>query len=428
MKTLNRRNFLQITGSGIAASVVHSQSAANQNHVTSESQKPNVILIISDDHAFTDYGFMRHSTVQTPHIDRLASEGVVFTRGYVTTALCCPSLSTLLTGLYPHQHKITGNDPVNKDERHLWFHAFEQCPRLPALLSEAGYVSFQTGKFWMEHYSRAGFTDGMTVEGRHGGAGLEIGRSTMQPIYDFIDQAQRDNKPFFVWYAPFLPHTPHNPPEHLLEKYQSAGENAKYYAMCEWLDQTCGELLAYLDRQNLDENTIVIYLADNGWTQPYKGSPYELGVRTPVIIRRSGHLAPRMDTSHLASNIDIVPTILTACGLTPSPGMPGMNLLDTQQIAARDTIFLENYAHDMIRVDQPARSLRARSCIQDDWKLILWQKEQPKVRTSGQPKPDEDIELYQLSVDPLETSNLADTHPEKVAQLTKRINDWWNPD
>jgi arylsulfatase A-like enzyme len=110
--------------------------------------------------------------------------------------------------------------------RHL-----EAVPTLPRILAKAGYVSLQTGKWWQGNYSRGGFTHGMTKGERHGDVGLTIGRQTMQPIYDFIATARRDEKPFFVWYAPMMPHQPHNPPQRLLDKYAHVApsvEIAKY--------------------------------------------------------------------------------------------------------------------------------------------------------------------------------------------------------
>ena len=149
--------------------------------------------------------------------------------------------------------------------------------------------------------------------GRHGDKGLTIGRKGLKPIFDFIDQA--DDKPFFVWYAPFLPHTPHNPPERLLEKYKADGrpiELAKYYAMCEWFDETCGQLVEHVDSKGVGENTIVIYVTDNGWIQRTsqtdvpktwgkkfapgsKQSPSEGGIRTPIMLRWPGKIDPEMD-------------------------------------------------------------------------------------------------------------------------------------
>lgn len=334
MSNTNRRNFLKTTGMGVAAATASSMSWS-----AGGEKRPNVVLIISDDQGYTDYGFMGHETVQTPRIDKLASESVVFTRGYVTSALCCPSLATMLTGLYPHQHRITGNDPAqDKKQREPWNKAFERCARMPALLAEAGYASHQSGKFWMGHYARAGFTDGMTVKGRHGEAGLEIGRKTMKPVFDFIDQSKAADKPFFVWYAPFLPHSPHNPPKRFLHGNAKPDATAKYYAMCEWFDETCGQLLDHIDEQGLAQDTVIVYICDNGWPRDAKGSPYELGIRTPIMIRWPDTVAPKMDRENLASNIDIVPTILSACGVKPPARMPGLNSRSRSRIGERTVV------------------------------------------------------------------------------------------
>ena len=91
-----------------------------------DARKPNVVLIIGDDQGFGDYGFMGHPVIKTPNLDRLAGESLLFTRGYVTTALCCPSLSTMLTGMYPHQHGYTGNDPAKGGDRDKWVERFRK--------------------------------------------------------------------------------------------------------------------------------------------------------------------------------------------------------------------------------------------------------------------------------------------------------------
>ena len=224
----------------------------------------------------------------------------------------------------------------------------DRVPTLPRLLADRGYVSFQSGKWWEGSYARGGFTDGMTHgdpdrDGRHGDEGLAIGREGLQPIFDFIDGAE-DN-PFFVWYAPFLPHFPHTPPDRLLEKYEAPGrpiELARYYAMCEWLDETVGELMTYLEQNELDDDTLVVFVADNGWIQKTpetatppdwptsfapksKQSPYDGGTRTPIILRWPTVVEPtRYET--LASSIDIVPTILHATGSDVPTNLPGVNI------------------------------------------------------------------------------------------------------
>lgn len=392
---------------------------------TPSEKLPNVVIILSDDQAWSDYSFLGHPTIATPHIDRLATQSLVFTRGYVPMSLCRSSLMSLITGLYPHQHGITGNDPPSKqiDRREMLRHV-RSVPTLPKLLAEKGYVSFQCGKWWEGNFKEGGFTAGMTHGdpkrgGRHGDEGLKIGRQGLQPVYDFLDQ--RDGKPFFLWYAPIMPHSPHNPPERLLKKYVGKTDSlhvAKYWAMCEWWDETVGELLAHLEEKKLAENTIVVYLADNGWLQltdsprfapRSKRSPYEGGIRTPILVRWPAHIKPRRDDSTLASSLDVVPTILAACEVKPPAGLPGLNLLDTKALEQRDTLVGEIYAHDVADLAHPTRSIEYRWAIRDHWKLIR----------SADGKTNE---LYDLAQDPTEKENLADKFPERIAELGKAID------
>ena len=231
------------------------------------AKAPNIVLILSDDQSYSDYSFMGHPHIETPHLDKLAAESALFRRGYVPTALCRPSLATLLTGLYSHQNKITGNDPAGtpankahaakagKTAKEILISNIDRIGTLPKWLAKQGYVSHQSGKYWEGSYQRGGFTEGMTrgypePGGRHGDDGLRIGRNGMEPVFDFIDRSVKAEKPFFVWYAPFLPHTPHNPPKRLHDKYLAKGIQdriAKYYAMCEWFDETCGALVKHVD-------------------------------------------------------------------------------------------------------------------------------------------------------------------------------------
>lgn len=392
---------------------------------------PNVVMLISDDQAWTDYSFMGHEAIQTPNIDRLASEGALFTRGYVPGSLCRCSLATLVTGLYPHQHAITSNDPPEGVDRHLMLQHIEAATTLPTLLAKKNYLSMQTGKWWEGHYKLGGFTHGMTHGdttrgGRHGDEGLKIGREGLAPMEDFMDEA--GSRPFFLWYAPFLPHTPHNPPERLLAKYRAEGRSehvAKYWAMCEWFDETIGELLALLDDRGLRENTLVVYVTDNGWIQNKdnkgfaprsKRSPYDGGLRTPVIVNWPGKVAPMRDEETLVSSLDLIPTILEVAGLEPTDAMPGINLMPLTQgeQSKRDLLFGEIFSHDAVDITKPETSLEYRWCIDGDWKLIL-----PQARI-GEP------ELYNITDDPFELKNLAEAEPKRVKKITAAIKDWWS--
>ena len=428
------------------------------------ARPPNIVLIISDDQAWTDYGFMGHPTIQTPHLDRLASRGALFRRGYVPTALCRPSLATLATGLYAFQHGITGNDPARpasvsilqfRQLRADLIARIDDVPTVPRLLSQAGYRSHQSGKWWEGSFRRGGFTDGMTrgfpePGGRHGDDGLEIGRIGLSPVLDFIDESVAKQRPFFVWYAPFLPHTPHDPPDRLLEKYSEPErplELARYYAMCEWFDETCGELLDHIRGRSLSDNTLIIYVTDNGWIQRTprtpvpdgwrtqfaprsKQSPNEGGVRTPVILCWPGRIVPGVQPE-VVSSIDLVPTILAAAGVSSPTELPGVNLLSllsATQTLHRDAIYGEGFAHDIVDPDNPQDSLLYRWVIRGRWKLILtYDGKVSRYRVVHQ-RTERGPQLFDVLADPHEKANVAADQPQVVAQLVSKIADWWTVD
>ena len=408
---------------------------------TLAASSPNIILIISDDHGFPDYGFMGNHVVRTPNLDRIASQSLLYTRGYVMP-VCSPSLACLLTGKLPHQHGITGNDLAkadappatsNKSRDPLARQLLGNSLVLPGALSKAGYLTFQTGKLWNVTATDIGFTSGMTnTAGRHGDAGLTIGRKGIKPILDFIDQASSQEKPFFVWYAPMMPHLPHNPPGELLAKYQGRGLGSaaeKYYAMVEWFDQTCGELDEHLDKSKLADNTVILYLADNGWDgsngqdgRRAKLSPFELGIRTPMLVRWPGKVPPLRDTETLASIIDIAPTILKIAGAKAPADLPGLDLLDRGAMMARKSIFVEAYTHDIIDLAQPSRSLVTRVVI-DGWSKLLLP---TAVKLDkAYPSSPAAIELFDLKTDPLETKNLAAKNPDEVTRLQIIQDRFW---
>lgn len=413
------------------------------NTICGAEDKPNVVMIISDDHAWTDYGFMGHPQIQTPNIDRLAAQSLTFPRAYVPASLCCPSLASIVTGKYPHQHRVTSNDPPNPDElkplefqnskafsegREIYNSYMDAQKTLPRELVANGYLALQTGKWWQGDFTRGGFTHGMTKGGRHGDEGLSIGRKTMQPIYDFIGDAKKQNKPFFVWYAPLLPHDPHTPPQRLLDKYKDKTPSlhiARYWAMIEFFDETIGDLLTHLDTEGLAQNTIVIYVADNGWIQSpdkpkfaprSKQSQYDGGLRTPIMVRWPQKITPSQNDT-IISSLDIYPTLLTACGITVPAGVPGINLIDPAAVAVRKSVFGDCYTHNSKDLANPAASLRWRYVIEDDWKLII----PHPINEPGAP------ELYHLKEDPMEQTDKAASEPERVQKMTATLDAWWKP-
>ena len=420
----------------------------------SAAERPNIVMIISDDQAWTDYGFLGHPQIRTPHLDRLARESVVFERGYVPTALCRPSLMSMITGRYAHQHGVTGNDPSPKyaqpdskayqAQRAELIANIDRFDTVPDLLGAEGYVSHQSGKWWEGNFRRGGFTAGITrgfpqPGGRHGDDGLTIGRQGMQPVTDFLDQAVEGQKPFFLWYAPFLPHSPHNPPQRLLAHYESLGlpaTVAKYYAMCEWFDETCGQLIEHLEARGVRDNTLIVYVTDNGWIQSpdkngyaprSKQTPYEGGVRTPIMFSWPARLKPA-ERPELVTSLDLAPTMLAAAGAKIPADLPGLNLLPEMEHGEpieRDTIFGEGFAHDIADIHNPEASLLYRWCIQDRWKLLLTYDGEVNRYASSHPREEQRPQLFDLLADPHEETNLAGENPEIVEKLAAAIDRWY---
>ncbi len=418
--------------------------------VAKAEQRPNVVMIISDDQAWNDYGFMGHSQIETPNLDRLASQSVIFRRGYVPVPICRPSLMSMVTGKYPFEHRTTGNDPFRRsgkdyqqDQERLIAN-IDRSAVLPKILAQQGYLTFQSGKWWEGNFQRGGFTHGMTrgfpqPDGRHGDDGLKIGRQGMKEVFDFIDLAVKQHKPFFVWYAPFLPHSPHTPPQELFEKYAQKVNDpplAKYYAMCEWFDQTCGQLIDYIDEKGLGQETLIVYGCDNGWIQNPKGKNYlprskrsvfEGGVRTPLMYRWTGKLEPQ-DRPELATTLDFFATILSAAQVQTIPANSGLNLLPSmleKQPIARQRLFGESYMHDVYDLADPEASLSFRYCIDGDWKLIVAYDGLHDGVKVGQVPEDLRTHLYNLKDDPFERVDLLEKQPEVADELGKAIQQWY---
>lgn len=415
------------------------------------SEKPNIVFLLSDDQAWTDYGFMGHPDIRTPHLDKLASQSLLFRRGYVAAPVCRPSLASMVTGLFPFDHGIAGNDVSSnwrqrEAEDRPVREIFYRNSGLIDLLTSNGYLAHQSGKWWEGSYKDGGFTHGMKVEGRHGSeASLAIGREGIEPITDFIDLALEEEKPFFLWYGVFLPHTPHNPPERLLSKYTQpdrAMDVAKYYAMCEWLDETCGELLSYLDKKGIRENTIVVHICDNGWAATStnandpaqeawpryalrsKGSPFEKGIRTPILFSWPDKLKPA-DDPNFAHAIDIFPTLAAAVGLKAPEDLPGINLLDETARNERKAVFGTAYSIYNMTVGDPDDTLQYLWCIDGDWKLLVRYHGKDTTYYKDTHIWDQTpVRLYNLKEDPHEKVELSGKYPEIVERLRRKIDAW----
>jgi uncharacterized sulfatase len=442
------------------------------------ADRPNIVYLISDDQSWSDYGFMGNESVHTPNLDRLAAQSARFSNGYLTTSVCRPSLVTLMTGLYPHQHLVhfnhgpPGNAAFNRiatakeyvETRSAEFDLIRRVPTLPRLLAEVGYRSLQTGKFWEGDWRNGGFTEGMTtftgppasqtygggrklpggeiVAHGNGDHGLAIGRETMEPIETFIRDSESAKTPWLVWYAPYLPHQPHDSPERY---YEIARERPgvephelPYYAAIAQFDETVGRLIDFVEKNSNPANTIFVFVADNGWspsttpeesrpeefahTKTSKRAPFDEGVRSPILIRWDGKVAPATHPQ-LVSSIDIVPTLLKAAGLPESAGagMPGADLLG--DLDPDRAVFGEIYPGDAESLGHPEREIAYRWVRKGDYKLI--------VPHGAKPWGDylKAEALFDVSRDPGESRDVSREagSPEMVAVLRGLLDQWWKP-
>lgn len=430
-----------------AVSILISCGKETKKETESTSSKaqnqPNIVFILSDDQSWTDYSFMGDENIETPRIDKFASESLTFTKGYVPTPLCSPSLASIITGLYSKNHGILGNDKVyervkrdrkasqkNRAEAYKpIISAFEKQSTLPDMLKKKGYLSFQTGKWWHGNYKIGGFDYGMTHGnpkrgGRHGDYGLKIGREGLDTINSYVDLALKEKKPFFLWYAPFLPHRPHNPPQRLFEKYKKKTDSehlAKYWAMIDWFDETCGQLFDLIEEKGLTENTLFVYVCDNGWRQnpeksgymsDSKRAPYDMGIRTPIMYKWAGKITPKMDNKTLVSSIDMIPTVLDLIGIKQPNNLQGISVLDTEKLNSRKGIFGEVYAHDFDTIEN---SMFYNMAIFPPYKIIV----PDPVRKKG-----EVVQLFNINEDPYEKKNIAASNPEVVERLKNKIKEF----
>ncbi|MCR9230542.1 MAG: sulfatase-like hydrolase/transferase [bacterium] len=451
-----------------------------------DSRRPNIVMIISDDQTYRDFGFMGNRQIKTPQIDQLAAQSARFVNGYLPTSVCSPSLATLLTGLYPHQsgihynHPPPGNSAFNRmtsrkeyeQTRSPAFQLIQSVDTLPRLLAAHGYRCLQTGKFWEGHYRNAGFTEGMTifepVPGQNFGGnrklangtlaahgngdwGLKIGRETMQPIYDFVKDCEKESTPWLVWYAPYLPHQPHDSPQKYFDLYRNQPGVKKneiaYYASCTEFDDTVGDLVRFVEKEADVKNTLFLFVIDNGWTpgerpmQPRenyhhtkasKRSPFEDGLRSPILIRWDGVTQPATLTE-LVSSIDVVPTLLNAAGLKKeAQRLPGVNLLPAAEgkeaLPADRAVYGAIFPGDASSLKHPERDVAHRWVRQGNLKLITSHNANPQGKTwNNYTRGDV---LYDVVKDPAETNNLIDDPQFKVPQQTLRelLNQWWNPE
>ncbi len=416
-----------------------------------ELAPPNIVYIISDDQDYEHLGFMGNEFVHTPTLDALARSGSVFTTAHLPMSRCHPTLASFLSGRWPHQSGIYYNYGAK---------GLDATNSLPNLLKAAGYATYVEGKYWEGNPREMGFTHGA------GKTANTFVRKGQDKLFDFIDDVA-GKQPMFIWWAPLIPHQPHNPPKKYVDLYdwskmpvpdyvskqQSNGEGKKSwrsrerlsYAMEAWLDDGVTQLVEKLKAAKQFDNTLFVFVIDNGWCNGLvsKGSPFEKGVRTPVFFSWPGKIKGEQRFDGLISTNDIYPTILdyagvkipkTAAGVSLRPAMEGKG-----DSVFRDALFGAIYPAFATKDDQrPERDVYALYIRTKKWKLIYYLQDVRQnrngdyfriqsINTDYPTRKAGDVDLYAIDTDPYELKNLADQkqYQQLIAELKARCLDWW---
>jgi arylsulfatase A len=419
---------------------------------------PNFVFILIDDMGWRDLGCYGNTFHETPHIDRLAAEGVRCTDGYAACPVCSPTRASILTGRYPPRYGITDWIPGRKNfpnQKLLQGQNVLQLPldevTLAEALKPAGYVSASIGKwhlggpeFWPD---KQGFdvNIGGTQTGSPPGGYFKFKTPSLQAKDDneyltdrLTDEAlgfieKNKDKPFFLYLPHYTVHIPLQAKKDLLAKYEKkAGAkpqeglcNPVYAAMIESLDDGVGRIVKKLDELKLTEKTVIVFTSDNGGLSvkegPFtpatsnnplragKGYLYEGGIRVPLIVRCPGTIKPGVSDVPISS-VDYFPTFLELANVKRADPRPidGVSLAPLLKGTGKlpERALYWHYPHYPNQGAKPGGAIR-----QGDWKLIEFFEDGKR-------------ELYNLKVDPSENSDLAGKMPEKAKELYQKLVQW----
>ncbi|TFG50354.1 MAG: heparan N-sulfatase [Candidatus Brocadiia bacterium] len=349
-KIINRRTFMKGLALGAAAALANRCQAAEPYLTT---PPPNFVLIIGDDISVDDFGCYGHPHIRTPSIDKLAKGGVRFTNAYLTASQCSPTRCSLITGRYPHN--------TGAPELHMPLPAGQ--PMFPLKLKEAGYYTVAAGKWHLGSYPKAAFSH------RIG----EAGPGAEDNWVNCLRERPRD-KPFFMWFAatdahrPWQPDgeaQPHKPSDAVIPPYMADAEGtrrdlAQYYDEVQRLDRYAGLVVAELQQQEVLENTVIMFMADNGRPFPRcKTWLWDSGIKMPLIVHwPKGVAIPGSACNSLVSMVDIGPTILALAGLEKPSAMQGVSfaqLLKDPNRQIREYVFAEHNWHDQAAHERMVR-------------------------------------------------------------------------
>ncbi|QDV59287.1 arylsulfatase [Rosistilla oblonga] len=428
--------------------------------------KPNIILVMTDDQGYGPVGRHGHPWIQTPNLDALYDQSTRFTRMLVAPT-CAPTRSALMTGRHPMQNGVT-HTILERERMTL------DATTLPQVLGQAGYRSGIFGKWHLgdeDEYQpqNRGFDEAFI----HGAGGIgqaydcscadAPGNKYFDPVLRhngkfvqtdgyctdlFFDAAlgwikkQHDQKqPFFAYIVTNAPHSPFIAPAKNAKRFTDLGftdDQAGFYGMIENIDENVGKLLAKMEQWNLEKDTLLIFMSDNGMTgggsgrgnqpmgtladgtlmRPYnagmkglKGSVDEGGCRVPFFVRWDGHVAAGQDVDRIAAHLDVFPTLVALAGGTPPQGqVEGRSLLPLIENPQADW-------EDRYLFTHKGRWKTDEEPNESQWKNFSVRNQRFRLV--------EGKALYDMQADPGQKTNVIDQHPEVVQAMRDAYDTWW---
>jgi len=444
----------------------HNDSDKQVAKAPEKSSRPNIILVMTDDQGYGDLGMHNNPIVQTPVIDQLASESHRFTDFHVDPT-CSPTRSALMSGQYSLRagvwHTVMGRHMLS-DRHHT----------LPEALGDAGYKTAMIGKWHLgDNYPFRPQDQGFDHVLLHGGGGVGQapdfwGNTQFDDTYflngeakkyegfatdiwfdeaiDYIQENSNKEEPFFLYLSTNAPHVPWRAPEKDIAPYLELGlpeDMAKFYAMIANIDDNMGRLRAAMSDEGIEDNTIFIFMTDNGssmaakadgepanWLSEEareaigekvetlnshmragKASTYEGGHRVPFFISwPEGNLGDAADIPDLTAHVDVLPTLLDLAGVD-------ITEIDTDGISLAPALKDGAELPDRTLVVTNQRVLhpdpdRPYSVMQGNWRYV-------HAEQGG------DVELFNLLIDPGQTNDISKLHPDKTAALATAYDEWW---
>ncbi len=462
-----RREFLKTTGltavaGGLGAIEAGCRSAGEGRSTAARRNRPNIIFILADDLGYGDLGCYGQETIQTPNLDRMAAEGMVFTDHYSGTCVCAPSRCSLMTGLHTGHAYVRGNTEVQP---------MGQLPlpadtvTLPKLMKKAGYTTALIGKWGLggpgstgtpnkqgfdyffgylcqrhahNYYPEFLFRNDEQVplgnEVKPVNPPCGVATKRVQYSHDLFAAAALDyviedrRKPFFLYLAYTIPHANNEAGKDGMEvpsfdpyaREDWPKPQKGHAAMITRMDADIGKLFLRLKTLGLDDKTLVLFSSDNGphkeggadpeyfnSSGPLRGTKrdlYDGGIRVPLIARWPGHIAGGSGTNHICAFWDFLPTCCELAGVTPPDGIDGISILPT--LLGRPQ---EQTKHPYLYWEFHEQG-KKQAVRRGDWKA---------VRLNVAKAPDGPIELYNLKDDLGEENNVAGEYPELVRQMAE---------